>query len=128
MTCDKCAWKAIAIGKQMGSTTIKGDMLDFESNLKDSTFLSPISEHYKDSPDDEVLEYIVTNENTLGYLFKKDGFFHVGVLSGSTIKGGSHEFAGTRVVSDEDFVRTATKRDFDSYRVESKGYIPETII
>ncbi len=64
------------------------------------------------------VRYVVKNENTLGYIFR--GREHtMGVLAGSVIRGGHDPFNGSVAVTPSDKVRTATREDFDSYRVQA---------
>lgn len=69
-------------------------------------------------------QYIVVNENTLGYQF--DGDNMVGVLGGKPQLGGRSNSALEEpfLLAPSDKVRAATKADFDYFRVCSKGYFP----
>jgi hypothetical protein len=71
-----------------------------------------------------VLGYVVYKENTLGYIFKFAGQLMLGVLGSSLINGGLHDLSGpyTLLENDIDNLRKATLKDFETFRVSSKGY------
>lgn len=64
-------------------------------------------------------EYIVINENTLGYFqtpnCKQIGFY--GVLSQAILLGGKHWMDGPCFTSPLDTIRPATLQDFDTFRL-----------
>ena len=67
-------------------------------------------------------EYVVMNENTLGYLFGSENYPKMGVLAGSVIKGGHNWLNGPVSIGSLDVIRKATEEDFHSFRVSPKGY------
>ena len=71
------------------------------------------------------MEYVVHNENALGYLFSSGTLSMMGVLAGSVIRGGPDWRDGPIVLLDSDKknLRPATQKDFDFFRVSSKGHI-----
>lgn len=70
-------------------------------------------------------KYIVINENTLGYQIPGDTM--VGVLGGKPQLGGrsNSPLEEPFMLVPSDKVRTATVKDFDFFRVCSKGYFPQ---
>lgn len=60
--------------------------------------------------------YVVMNENTLGYISSLDPQ-HMGVLHGSALRGGHDWMNGDVHISQSDVIRPATLVDFKSYRV-----------
>jgi hypothetical protein len=66
----------------------------------------------------EPLAYVVMNENTLGYLYKPNNFFYIGVF-----KSVAHHSPqdGPYPVSELDTLRKATKEDFESFNVSWEG-------
>ncbi len=69
---------------------------------------------------EESVEYIVVNENTLGYVDFRypDASLSVGVLRGNVFKGGPDPKNGPIVVLPQvNRVRPATLEDFESYRI-----------
>ena len=66
-------------------------------------------------------EYLVVNENTLGY--RKPGSMLLGVLHASVIKGGHNWLNGPVLLTNNDKVRPATLADFAEYRVSPKGHL-----
>jgi len=67
-------------------------------------------------------KYLVVNENTLVYQIEGDTM--VGVLGGKPQLGGRSNSAMEEpfALKESDKVRTATEKDFDYFRVSSKGY------
>lgn len=79
---------------------------------------------YAKAENNVVLDYVVENENTLGYLFKNENnTLMLGVLAGSVIKNGHDWLNGPTPVIKSRTYRLATQQDFDHYRVNSKGHI-----
>ncbi|MCA9496188.1 MAG: hypothetical protein KC589_04555 [Nanoarchaeota archaeon] len=73
----------------------------------------------------EVIEYVVFKEHTLGYLFKdRLGNLNLGVLHGKVMRGGYNDLDGPVAINESDlkFVKFATKKDFEFYRVLPKGF------
>jgi hypothetical protein len=72
-------------------------------------------------------KYIVLNEHTLGYIIEgmpaPIGYSYMGILHGSVIKGGHDWKNGPVLIHPSDKVRQATLKDFEDYRVCSKGHI-----
>ena len=77
----------------------------------------------------EVIMCVIYKEHTLGYLFKSNSqskYLTIGVLHSSVIKG-----ATTSIYPDNIFIdyydmqniRKATLKDFNDFRVSSKGHI-----
>lgn len=65
----------------------------------------------------------VLNENTLCY--SQEGSPQYGVLAGKTLLGGHSWMNGPIEVVCTDTLRLATHEDFESFRVDSKGYLEE---
>lgn len=78
--------------------------------------------------DGTALAYVVFKEHTLGYLFRLGNHFYLGVLHGSVIKGGISQMNSPYMLlcGDHEHVREATQKDFDDYRVSSKGHLFST--
>ena len=74
-------------------------------------------QQYESAEDEEVLEYIVMNEHTLGCLFKANTIFYIGVLHGSILRGGRFVWWGPLSISPLDNIRKATIQDFHDYNV-----------
>ncbi len=73
----------------------------------------------------EVLAYVVFKEHTLGYLFCLGKTLYLGMLHPSVLRGSPWNLlTGNVIINTFDFehVRKATEKDFDDYRVLSKGY------
>lgn len=70
-------------------------------------------------------KYIVINENTLGYQIPGDTM--VGVLGGKPQLGGrsNSPLEEPFILAPSDKVRIATVKDFDFFRVCSKGYFEQ---
>ncbi len=68
-------------------------------------------------------KYIVINENTLGYILEGMEFQWVKVLAGSVVRGGRNPLDGYFPLSPLDTVRNATLKDFEDYRIDSRGHI-----
>lgn len=74
----------------------------------------------------DVVEYVVHDENTLGYIQKIGAnSYQLGILHGSGIKGGKDWKNGPYMLTtfDEKKLRKATKKDFEEYRVSWKGHL-----
>jgi len=71
------------------------------------------------------MKYVVLNENTLGYLFEYKTLLMLGVLAGSVLKGGFDWKNGPIIIGelDKKNLRSATQKDFNFFRVSSKGHI-----
>lgn len=72
------------------------------------------------------VKYVVINENTLGYycqVVEGGAFDHIQVLAGKPQLGGRNWIDGYFMPSSLDKIRPATQKDFDYYRVCSKGHI-----
>jgi|GEM_PF-5983751 len=65
--------------------------------------------------------YIVTDENTLGYV-RPDRPTQVGVLGASLIRGGRNWRDGPYELSMVSAWRMATSKDFDTFRVCADGH------
>ena len=78
----------------------------------------------KDAKDNEVIEYVVYKEHTLGYLFKVKDMLSIGILASSVIRGGRNPVSGPYPINwcDIEGLRKATQADFDDFRVHSEGY------
>ena len=75
-----------------------------------------------------VLAYVVFKEHTLGYLFRFRSNLHLGILHASVLKGSPLNTLSSHVtIASYEFenVREATQKDFDDYRVSSKGHLVE---
>lgn len=72
-----------------------------------------------------ILEYVVFNEHTLGYLFRWIGHLGLGILNSKIVKGGIDWKNSPYLITANNFqgIRKATKEDFDSFRVSSKYLI-----
>lgn len=68
-------------------------------------------------------DYLVINENTLGY--RLSGDTNVGVLAGNVWKGGHDPIDGVITLDAVDRVRRAGRADFQAFRVSPKGHLPE---
>ncbi len=69
---------------------------------------------------------VVINENTLGYMTNRtprDWFSTAGVLAGNIFKGGADWKNGQISVLPIDQVRPATLKDFEAFRVSSRGHL-----
>ena len=79
---------------------------------------------YENAPIGSVLDYVVKDENTLGYLYKGPcGTLMIGVLAGSVLRGGANPVDGPVFVSSMGDIRLATEEDFSNFRVCSCGHI-----
>lgn len=67
------------------------------------------------------VEYVVMNENTLGYIDAMQPE-SMGVLQGSVLLGGCDPRNGPVSIAGNT-IRMATKADFDNYRVASTGHL-----
>ena len=77
-------------------------------------------EDYDNSANSVVLDFVVVDENTLGYLYKNSGFFWVGVYRAKQ-SGHQGKNGPMPIVPNHNVLRLATKKDFDLYRVDSEG-------
>jgi hypothetical protein len=75
-------------------------------------------------------KYVVigANEHSLCYRFENDtfnlpGYYRVGILHGSVLRGGFNDLDGWTIVADTEPVRSATLADFEFFRVSPKGHI-----
>ncbi|HDS1721705.1 hypothetical protein NPS53_09345 [Pseudomonas putida] len=66
-------------------------------------------------------KYVVLNEHTLCYRIEATPTM-LGVLAGSVRKGGHNPLYGPVSFTPRCTLREATQKDFDEYRVCSKGY------
>ena len=76
--------------------------------------------------ENEVLTYVVFKEHILGYLFYLGKTLYLGILHASILKGSLwNDLTGNVIINTFDFehVREATQKDFDDFRVASKGYL-----
>jgi actin-related protein len=78
----------------------------------------------RQNEENTVIEYVVYKENTLGYIFLYAGQLMLGVLGSILINGGLHDLSGpyTLLESDITNLRKATLKDFEVFRVSSKGH------
>jgi len=81
-------------------------------------------EKFKSAKEKTVLDYVVFKEHTLGYLYRLGSHFYIGVLNGKILKGGLDSLGDDKMLFSQDFehVRKATEKDFDDFKVVSKGY------
>jgi len=81
-------------------------------------------EKLKTAKENTELAYVVFKEHTLGYIFRLGNSFYLGVLESKILKGGLNWRNGnyTLLKHEFKFVRKATEKDFDDYKVVSKGY------
>ena len=80
------------------------------------------------SEENTVITHVVYKEHTLGYLFRSGkslrlGILHTSILKGSPLNGLASDV--TILPCEIEYVREATQKDFDDYRVSSKGHLNE---
>lgn len=63
------------------------------------------------------IQYVVLNENALGYINEEVQSGVIGVLAGKVTMGGPSPVDGPVCVSPSDKVRSAMAQDFDYFRV-----------
>jgi len=82
-------------------------------------------EKLKTSKEKIVLAYVVYKEHTLGYLYRLGSHLFLGTLHGKVLKGGRDWKNGDWMLHDYEYqhYRKATEKDFDDFRVSSKGYV-----
>jgi hypothetical protein len=76
--------------------------------------------------ENEVLGYAVFREHTLGYLFRIGDRLQVGILHTSILKGSPFGRATESILifpTQFKDIREATQKDFDDFRVSSKGHL-----
>lgn len=71
-----------------------------------------------------ILGYVVFNENTLGCLFPFYDVFILDVLGGKILQNGADWKNGPIPILplDYPFIRMATQKDFESFNISSKYY------
>ncbi len=82
-------------------------------------------EKFKSAKYNTVLAYVVFKEHTLGYMYRLGSHFYIGVLNGKILKGGLDSLGDDWMLFEHEFkfVRKATEKDFDDFKVVSKGYV-----
>ncbi len=76
--------------------------------------------------ENEVLGYAVFREHTLGYLFRIGDRLYLGILHTSILKGSPFSNSTESILifpTQFKDARKATQKDFDDFRVSSKGHL-----
>ena len=78
------------------------------------------------SEENTVITYVVVREHTLGYLYRLGSCLQLGILHTSILRGSPWNALASQIMilsNEFEHVREATQKDFDDYRVSSKGHL-----
>ena len=77
------------------------------------------------------IKLVVLNEHTLGYVWPSEldlpGFYSVGILSASILKGANKVEGSVPFTEGVDKIRLASKKDFDNFRHSFEGYANDKV-